>query len=236
MIIAHRGVSFTLPENSIPAFEASWEFGVDGIEGDFHLTKDGEIVCIHDDDTERVCKTKVIIHKSTLQDLKKLELFHEADSSLNIKIPTLAEVIKTLPKGKKIFIEIKCGDEITSPLLNQLSNFDISSDQIVIISFDSKVIKKIKSLNPKFKALFLYSCEDTRDIDDVIDEALKIKANGISTDNESSKLFVEKVIESGLEYHSWTIDDANVALQLMQWGSSSITTNDPELIIKSLQV
>ena len=106
----------------------------------------------------------------------------------------------------------------------------------MIISFDSKVIKKIKSLNPKFKALFLYSCEDTRDIDDVIDEALKIKANGISTDNESSKLFVEKVIESGLEYHSWTIDDANVALQLMQWGSSSITTNDPELIIKSLQV
>ena len=149
MIIAHRGVSFTLPENSIPAFEASWEFGIDGIEGDFHLTKDGEIVCIHDDDTERVCKTKVIIHKSTLQDLKKLELFHEADSSLNIKIPTLAEVIKTLPKGKKIFIEIKCGDEITSALLNQLSNFDISSDQIVIISFDSKVIKKIKSGSAK---------------------------------------------------------------------------------------
>ena len=43
MIIAHRGVSFKLPENSLPAFEVSWELGVDGIEGDFHLTKDGEI-------------------------------------------------------------------------------------------------------------------------------------------------------------------------------------------------
>ena len=51
MIIAHRGVSFTFPENSLPAFEASWQLGVDGIEGDFHLTKDGEIVCIHDEDT-----------------------------------------------------------------------------------------------------------------------------------------------------------------------------------------
>ncbi len=61
MIIAHRGVSFNLPENSLPAFEASWELGVDGIEGDFHLTKDGEIVCIHDDDTKRVCNTKAII-------------------------------------------------------------------------------------------------------------------------------------------------------------------------------
>ncbi len=235
MIIAHRGVSFTLPENSLPAFEASWEQGVDGIEGDFHLTKDGEIVCIHDDDTERVCKTTAIIHKSTLQDLKKLELYYEGDTSLNIKIPTLTEVIKTVPKGKKIFIEIKCGTEIVSPLLSQLSKSKMNADQIVIISFNSDVIKTVKNINPVYKAFFLYSCEDARDIDDVIKEALKIKANGISTDNESSKLFVEKVIDSGLEYHSWTIDDADVAFQLIEWGASSITTNDPESIMKKIQ-
>ena len=46
MIIAHRGVSFKFPENSLPAFEASWDLDVDGIEGDYHLTKDGEIICI----------------------------------------------------------------------------------------------------------------------------------------------------------------------------------------------
>ena len=222
MIIAHRGVSFTLPENSIPAFEASWQFDVDGIEGDFHLTKDGEIVCIHDDDTQRVCKTKEIIHQSTLQDLKKLELYHEGDSSLNIKIPTLAEVIKTVPEGKKIFIEIKCDSEM-------------SSDDIVIISFHSEVIKELKALNPVFKAFFLYSCEDGRDIDGLIDEAININANGISTDNESSKLFVDKVIDAGLEYHSWTIDDADVAIKLIEWGASSITTNDPESIINRIQ-
>ena len=235
MIIAHRGVSFTFPENSLPAFDASYELGVDGIEGDFHLTKDGEIVCIHDDDTERVCNTKVIIHRSTLQDLKKLELYHEGDSCLNIKIPTLAEVIKTAPKGKKIFIEIKCGPEIVSPLLSQLPKSKMNADDIVIISFNSDVIKKLKDTNPIYKALFLYSCEDGRDLDGLIDEALEINANGISTDNESSKLFVDKVIEAGLEYHSWTIDDADVALKLIEWGSSSITTNDPESIIKRIQ-
>jgi glycerophosphoryl diester phosphodiesterase len=235
MIIAHRGVSFTLPENSIPAFEASWQFDVDGIEGDFRLSKDGEIVCIHDDDTERVCKTKEIIHQSTLQDLKKLELYHEGDSSLNLKIPTLAEVIKTVPEGKKIFIEIKCGPEILTPLLNQLSHSEMSSDDIVIISFHSEVIKELKALNPVFKAFFLYSCEDGRDIDGLIDEAININANGISTDNESSKLFVDKVIDAGLEYHSWTIDDADVAIKLIEWGASSITTNDPESIINRIQ-
>ena len=235
MIIAHRGVSFTLPENSLPAFEASWELGVDGIEGDFHLTKDGEIVCIHDDDTDRVCQTKAIIHKSTLKDLKKLELRHEGDSSLNIKIPTLAEVIKTVPKGRKIFIEIKCGTEIVSPLLNQLSKSKMNVDEIVIISFHSDVIKKLKDMNPIYKALLLYSYEDGRDLDGLIDEALSLNANGISTDNESSKLFLDKVIDAGLEYHSWTIDNADVALELIEWGSSSITTNNPESIMKRIK-
>ena len=235
MIIAHRGVSFTFPENSLPAFEASWQLGVDGIEGDFHLTKDGEIVCIHDEDTERVCKTKAIIHHSNLKDLKALELSYKGDSNLNLKIPTLSEVVETVPKGQKVFIEIKCGPEIISPLLSQLSKYKMNADQIVIISFNSEVIKTVKDLEPVYKAFFLYSCEDGRDFDELIDEALEINANGISTDNESSKLFVDKVIDAGLEYHSWTIDDADVALRLIEWGSISITTNDPESIIRRIQ-
>ena len=97
------------------------------------------------------------------------------------------------------------------------------------------MIKELKALNPVFKAFFLYSCEDGRDIDGLIDEAININANGISTDNESSKLFVDKVIDAGLEYHSWTIDDADVALRLIEWGSISITTNDPESIIRRIQ-
>ena len=156
MIIAHRGVSFKFPENSLPAFEASWQLGVDGIEGDFHLTKDGEIVCIHDEDTERVCNTKAIIHHSTLQDLKALELSYKGESNLNLKIPTLSEVLQTAPKGKKIFIEIKCGIEIVSPLLNQLSNSKMNADDIVIISFNSDVIKTLNEMNPIYKLSLIH--------------------------------------------------------------------------------
>ena len=235
MIIAHRGVSFALPENSLPAFEASWELGVDGIEGDFHLTKDGEIVCIHDEDTERVCNSKAIIKNSSLEELKQFELNQTVSSSSNLKIPTLSEVILTIPKGKKIFIEIKCGNEIVLPILNQLSKSKMNADEVVIISFNSNVIRKLKDMNSTYKALLLYSCEDGRDFDGLIEEALNLNANGISTDNKSSKLFVEKVIDAGLEYHSWTIDDANIASQLIEWGSSSITTNDPESIMKRIQ-
>jgi|TARA_B110000263_G_scaffold60872_2_gene52314 glycerophosphoryl diester phosphodiesterase len=232
MIIAHRGISFDLPENSLSAFNASWAVGVDGIEGDFHLTRDGSIVCIHDDNTSRVCNKNLVICNSTLQELKELNLQCEGKNHLNIKIPTLTEVLKTVPSGKKIFIEIKCGVEILSPLIKELSRSKINSNQVVIISFDRQVVKELKEMAPEYKALLLYSYEEGREVSSLINEMFDIKADGIGTDNELSKEFVEKVIISGLEYHSWTIDNADTANQLISWGSNSITTNEPELLIQ----
>ena len=232
MIIAHRGISFDLPENSLSAFNASWAVGVDGIEGDFHLTRDGSIVCIHDDNTSKVCNKNLVICNSTLQELKELNLQCESKDHLNIKIPTLTEVLKTVPSGKKIFVEIKCGVEILSPLIKELSRSKINSNQVVIISFDRQVVKELKEMAPEYKALLLYSYEEGREVSSLINEMFDIKADGIGTDNELSKEFVEKVIISGLEYHSWTIDNADTANQLISWGSNSITTNEPELLIQ----
>ena len=232
MIIAHRGISFDLPENSLSAFNASWAVGVDGIEGDFHLTRDGSIVCIHDNNTSRVCNKNLVICNSTLQELKELNLQCEGKNHLNIKIPTLTEVLKTVPSGKKIFIEIKCGVEILSPLVKELSRSKINSNQVVIISFDRQVVKELKEMAPEYKALLLYSYEEGREVSSLINEMFDIKADGIGTDNELSKEFVEKVIISGLEYHSWTIDNADTANQLISWGTNSITTNEPELLIQ----
>ena len=232
MIIAHRGISFDLPENSLSAFNASWAVGVDGIEGDFHLTRDGSIVCIHDDNTSKVCNKNLVICNSTLQELKELNLQCEGKNHLNIKIPTLTEVLKTVPSGKKIFVEIKCGVEILLPLVKELSRSKINSNQVVIISFDRQVVKELKEMAPEYKALLLYSYEEGREVSSLINEMFDIKADGIGTDNELSKEFVEKVIISGLEYHSWTIDNADTANQLISWGSNSITTNEPELLIQ----
>ena len=53
LLIAHRGASHEAPENTLAAFRLAWEQGADGIEGDFYLSKDGRIVCIHDKDTKR---------------------------------------------------------------------------------------------------------------------------------------------------------------------------------------
>jgi glycerophosphoryl diester phosphodiesterase len=53
MIVAHRGASYDAPENTLAAFKLAWQQQSDGIEGDFYLTADRQIVCIHDADTKR---------------------------------------------------------------------------------------------------------------------------------------------------------------------------------------
>ena len=67
-IVAHRGASHVAPENTIAAFRQAWREGADAIEGDFHLTKDGNIVCIHDADTKRTAGVSRSVANSTLED------------------------------------------------------------------------------------------------------------------------------------------------------------------------
>ena len=242
MIIAHRGVSFDLPENSLPAFNMSWNHAADGIEGDFHLTKDGAIVCIHDEDTGRVCKQNIVVRDSTLKELKALDLDCQGTGNLQIKIPTLNEVLEILPDGKKIFIEVKCGSEIVKPLFSELSRSKLNSNDAVIISFDEEVIKEFKVIAPNYRALLLYSYKQLNrnssevgcNINNLIDVMRNIKADGLGTDNEFSKTLVEQTINAGFEYHSWTIDSIDVAQKLINWGSSSITTNKPGHLIQQL--
>ena len=242
MIIAHRGVSFDLPENSLPAFNMSWNHAADGIEGDFHLTKDGAIVCIHDEDTGRVCKQNIVVRDSTLKELKALDLDCQGTENLQIKIPTLNEVLEILPDGKKIFIEIKCGSEIVEPLFSELTRSKLNLNDAVIISFDEEVIKEFKVIAPNYRALLLYSYKQLNrnssevgcNINNLIDVMRNIKADGLGTDNEFSKTLVEQTINAGFEYHSWTIDSIDVAQKLINWGSSSITTNKPGHLIQQL--
>ncbi|RMF37016.1 MAG: glycerophosphodiester phosphodiesterase, partial [Planctomycetota bacterium] len=91
-IIAHRGASFDFPENTLVAFRHAWEQGADGIEGDFYLTADGQIVCIHDPDTERTGGQQLMVEQSTLEQLRGLEYGSWKDRRFaGESIPTLED-------------------------------------------------------------------------------------------------------------------------------------------------
>jgi len=146
-IVAHRGASHDAPENTLPAFELAWHQGADAIEGDFHLTSDGEIVCIHDVDTLRVTGSKQIVKDTTLAKLQALDAGAWFKPEFEgTRVPTFAEVAATVPDGRMFYIEVKCGPEIIPALLRGIAESGLEASQIVVISFNAPVILVRESL------------------------------------------------------------------------------------------
>lgn len=231
-IVAHRGASKKAPENTLPAFKLAWEQGADAIEADFRLSKDGHIVCIHDSDTKRVSGKKLNVSKSTLAELRKLDVgSFRGNSFKGTIIPTIEEVFSTIPPKKKIFIEVKCGIEIIPALLEKTKKSGLKDEQIVIISFKEEVIELMKSKAPQFKAFLLKSIKKDTSLKSVLATLEKIKADGLSTDTKKiDEKFVKGVLASGFQHHVWTINDVKTANRFKALNVMSITTDIPDLI------
>jgi len=244
MIVAHRGASRDAPENTIPAFMLAWEQGADAIEGDFRQTKDGHIVCIHDNDTQRVADKKLVIERSLLADLCKLDVgAYRGEKYRGTVIPAIAEVFATIPEKKGIYIEIKSDESSVPDLLAEIKRSGLKQEQITIISFNTEVIRATKTQAPQYKALWL-SCfkrDKSRRItpssQTIMETLSRIRADGLSSGkdivNEST---VTSVMEKGYEYHVWTVDDLRTARRFKKWGAMSITTNVPGDMRRNLLV
>ena len=236
LIVAHRGSSFDAPENTLPAFRLAWEQGADGVEGDFLLTKDAQIVCIHDASTKRLADKNLVVSKSTLQELRALDVgAWKHEKFKGTKIPTISEVFATIPKGKKIFVEVKCGPEIVPFLVKEIRKANLETDQVRLICFNTKVIKSFKEYMPNHKAYWLSGFNKKNgswkpSVDQVITTLQNCKADGLDSQHTIPPEFSKSVINAGFEWHAWTINDARTAQRLAKRGIDSITTDRPKLI------
>jgi glycerophosphoryl diester phosphodiesterase len=240
LIVAHRGASYDAPENTIPAFLLAWEQGADAIEGDFFLTRDGEIVCIHDANTKRVSGKDMLVRDSDLADLRLLDVGVWKDEQWKgTGIPTLGEVFELVPEGKKILVEVKSGTEILPRLLEEIDRSGLNSNQVLVISFNSDVIKEFKSARPGHKAFWLSGFRKDEKgnsvpgIETVIETLASTGADGFSSHFEiPSRDYIDRVREAGYEYHVWTVNEPSIALDLWKDGVLSITTDKPGVMIK----
>lgn len=242
-VVAHRGASFDAPENTLAAFRLAWEMQADAIEGDFYLTADKQIVCIHDKTTKRTApgSPERVVAKSTLKDLRMLDVGSWKDARFaGERIPTLSEVLQVIPPGKQIFLEIKCGPEIVPVLKQQLQASTLRSDQIVIICFREDVVAACRRAIPQCKANWLTSYKRKAKVgrwqpeQKQMLEALKNSgATGIGSKadlNVVDESLVQAIQSAGFEFHFWTVNEAKVARQLQKWQAASITTDRPGYI------
>ena len=152
-IFAHRGASAYAPENTLEAFRLAMEQGADGIELDVQLTKDGELVVIHDETIDRVSNGKGAVRDYTLEELKSFSVSNHFEQYPDVKIPTLREVLELVKPGHmEINIELKTGifwyPEIEKKVLDLVKEEEME-DRIIYSSFNHYSVQKIKELAPE---------------------------------------------------------------------------------------
>ena len=152
--LAHRGFSDEYPENTILAFEKAKEAGFDGIELDVQLSRDGELVVIHDEELKRVTGEPGFVWDYTLEELKQMKVLESCACAVQ-RIPTLREYFEEIYPSEMITnIELKTSWNeyrgIEEKVLALIDEFDVR-EKIWISSFNHFSALRFKRLSPNIK-------------------------------------------------------------------------------------
>jgi len=245
LIIAHRGESFDAPENTLASINLAWERNAEAVEIDVHLSKDNKVVVIHDTKTKRTTGYNKKISRQTLSELKNLDAGSWKDKKWSDeKIPTLREVLETVPENKKLIIEIKSNKIIIPFLKEDISSSKLTTSQIEFISFNYKTIVETKKIFPKHIALYLVDLDYTwytRLKSPSVERLIKKVRNGnldgldVWAGKLLSEQFVSKVKSAGLLLYVWTVDNPQLARKLVRWNVDGITTNKAQWLSAELE-
>ena len=235
-LIAHRGASREAPENTLASFRRAWSEGADGIEGDYRLTRDGEIVCIHDATTRRTAGIDLSVADTDYARLRTVDVGSwKGGAWRGERIPSIREVIATVPAGKKLYLELKSGPEIVPPLSHILAESDLKPEQVVILAFSEEVIAEARRQLPRIRGFWLTDFKRdlhggwTPPIQQILETLERTGASGLSCKAHHSinQTFVRALRVAGMEFHVWTVDTMPIATRFTSLGVDSITTNRP---------
>ena len=243
LIVAHRGASAEAPENTLAAFELAWKQGAGAVEGDFRLSADGEIVCIHDPDTARVAGKRLVVAESTLPELQRLDVGSwKGERWKGSRIPTLGEVLQVLPGGKPLLIELKTGPEIVHPLAEVLRAAPVTEEQIVLISFNEEVVRSARRLLPGVTVNWLTKVgvnptgNRRPSVAEVVTVLRRTGAHGVGLGAHwtITRGYVRVIREAGFAVHVWTVDRPRSARRYARMGVASITSNCPARLLPAV--
>jgi glycerophosphoryl diester phosphodiesterase len=233
--IAHRGASFDAPENTLASANLAWEQGADAVEIDVYLASDNRIVAIHDKDTKRTTGGKNMVIKSTPSlVLRDLDVGSWKDIKYKgEKIPFIEEIIATIPDGKLLVVEVKCGSEIV-PHMERVLHKNPKKDQIVFISFGWETITDLKEAFPGNKAYWLSGSK--QEVRKRMDEIVPAGLDGI---NLNFSIIDEEVVKEakakGFDVLAWTVNNPDEARRLQGLGVTHITTDRPQWLKEQVE-
>lgn len=232
-IYAHRGSSGTHPENTLAAFREAANLKIYGVELDVHLTKDGELVVIHDESIERTSNGTGYVKDMTLSELRAFDYgsWFSSDFSSE-KIPKLEEVLQIFKNTTHhVNIELKSDifpyEGLGNKVLYVIEKFQMA-DRVVVSSFDHEAIREFKKSAPHIEVALL----SMEVLVDAYDYARFIPADAIHIFLPTAfrKMTKESLLKGAI-IRVFTVNEVEHANSLQKVGVHAIFTDYPEKML-----
>ena len=231
MNIAHMGFSAKYPENTILSFQKALEAGADGIGIDVRMSRDGELVILHDQELARTTNAAGPVDSYTLYELLGMDASGEYEGVFEInRIPTLEDYFHLI-QGKKVFtwielrIETFWYPEIEEKVIEVVDWFKRRQD-VVVCSFDHQSVAKVKELAPDIACGFLVQSR-------MIGAAEYCRRLGIENWHPCcrgvTKALVDELHGAGVKVNAWGADTREEMEEMVRLGVDAVLTNDPQL-------
>nr|WP_298375987.1 glycerophosphodiester phosphodiesterase family protein [uncultured Halomonas sp.] len=226
-ITAHRGSSAKAPENTLAAFEQAIEDGADYIEFDVRLTQDNEVVISHDNNLRRLTKLNRSLSDMTLEEARQVDIGSWfGDVFVDMRIPTLEEVIR-LAKGRiKLYVELKParGNEkaLAAAVIDRLSK--VPDENVILASLSPVALAEAKRLAPQLRTALFAQFVVRGGMDLRLFDALGLRHNRVTPGT------VRTAQRHGYELHTWTVNGQGEMSRLIDLGVDNIITDRPDLL------
>ncbi len=233
-VIAHRGASAYVPENTILAMQKARELGASMVEFDVTLSKDKVPIIIHDDKLNRTTNGKGYCYAHSLKELKQLDAGRWFSKKFaDLRIPTLAETLSALLElGLSANIELKTAhdspDGFAAIVLAKVNEYWTDSmDKLIFSSFDERVLKALRSFSPDIHlGLLLHEWTD--------DWEGKAEAYQCVSLHINQRVLSEKRIQAikSKDYLllSYVVNRRRKAQKLLKYGVDAIFSDYPDLL------
>jgi glycerophosphoryl diester phosphodiesterase len=232
-LIGHRGAARLAPENTLPSIELAAKFGLQWIEIDAQLSRDGVLVLMHDDDLPRTTDLNGTVREHDWATLA------QADAGIwfgpeyaGVRIPRLDAVIERCRAlGLGMHIEIKPADiheTDTAEAVAELLRTVALPESLIISSFSGNTVAAMHRLlpeHPRAQGAEQFP-EDWREISRRLElEAWHVDAEVITPD------LAPMLREAGMALRAWTVNNRARAQELIDWGVEAVFTDDPPTLL-----
>lgn len=238
LVLGHRGARAYAPMNTLPGFECAAEQGADGIELDIHLSKDGEIVVIHDFTVDATTNGTGNVADLTLAQLKELDAGSWFGTEFaGAQIPTLDEVFEWVAQRFLVNVEIKSQaartDGIEQKLAEKIKRHAMQA-HVIVSSFNPLALRRFGVCGRELGVPigFLHAPEMPFYVPWLL-TGLTYQARHPHF-SQVNRRYMDWANRHDYRVNVWTVNDPQVACVLRDLGVNAIITDQPDTILKAL--